>query len=115
MAQTMRIGFLLSTGCERQDASAVSRLARAARRQGHEVKLFVMGDGVHQLVDHPKNPWAQEWIELLSNGVEIACCATSCEPRGISKEQLIPGVISGSQYDHAAIVHWSDRYLAFGS
>ena len=109
----MRVGFLLSTGCEREDAATVARLARAARRQGHEVKLFVMGDGVYHVVDHPKNPLAQDWAELLSNGVEIACCATSCEPRGILKDRLISGVVSGSQYDHAAIVHWSDRYLAF--
>jgi sulfur relay (sulfurtransferase) complex TusBCD TusD component (DsrE family) len=72
-----------------------------------------MGDGVYHLVDHPKNLLAQDWAGLLADGVEIACCATNCEPRGILKEQLIPGVLSGSQYDHAAIVNWSDRYLAF--
>ena len=110
----MRFGILLSSGYEKEDVYTVTRLARAVLGQGHEVKIFVMGDGVHHLLDHPKNPWAEEWKGLLSEGVEIACCGSSCDPRGITKERLFSGVVFGSQYDHAEIVNWSDRYLVFG-
>ena len=110
----MRFGILLSSGCERQDVYTATRLARAALGQGHEVKMFVMGDGVHHLVDHPKNPWAEEWKGLLTHGVEIACCGSNCDPRGITQDRLVPGILFGSQYDHAEFVNWSDRYLVFG-
>ena len=110
----MRFGVLLTSGYERQDVCTVTRLVRAALGQGHEVKMFVMGDGVSLLIDHPKNPWAGEWKAFLADGVEIACCGSSCEPRGVARERLLPGVLFGSQYDHAAIVSWSDHYLVFG-
>ncbi|HLC43209.1 MAG TPA: DsrE family protein [Methylomirabilota bacterium] len=110
----MRFGFLLTSGCESQDVYTVTKLARAALGQGHEVKMFIMGNGVHLLVDHPKNAWAEGWKAFLADGAEIACCGSSCEPRGVVRECLLPGVLFGSQYDHAEIVSWSDRYLVFG-
>ncbi len=110
----MKIGILVTTGPERQDLYTALRLAQAARAQGHAVKLFVMGDGVFHLADHPKNPWGEELRGLLAAGAEVACCSTNCEPRGLRRDGLLPGVLWGSQYDHAAIVHWSDRYLVFG-
>jgi len=109
----MRFGILLGTGVGRQEIQTVLALAGAALGQGHEVRLFVMGDGVLHLQAHEANPWAEEIQKLLAVGVKVACCATNALPRGVSKERLIPGILMGSQYDHAAFVHWSDRYLAF--
>lgn len=111
----MKFGFLITSGLERRDLYTASRLAQAALDQGHEVRVFVMGDGVYHLAAHPKNPWLQDLRQLLDSGVEVACCAVNSELRGLSPDRLVPGVRWGSQYDHAQIVNWSDRYLAFGS
>lgn len=109
----MRLGILLATSPERQDVSTVVKLAQAALAQGHEVSLYVMDDGVYALRDHPKNPWATEFKTLLGQGAKVALCALNCSSRGLAKEEVVPGVLWGSQYDHAAIVNESDRYLAF--
>lgn len=111
----MRFGILISSGTECWDLYTASRLAQAALDQGHEVRVFVMGDGVHHLVNHPKNPWLEEVRRLLDAGVEVACCAVNGDLRGLTQDRLVPGVLWGSQYDHARIVGWSDRYLGFGS
>jgi len=109
----MRFGMLLGTGIGRQEIQTALALARAALGQGHEVRLFVMGDGVLHLTADEANPWAEEIQKLIGTGVEVACCASSTTARGIAKDRLIPGVLCGSQYDHAEFVHWSERYLAF--
>ena len=110
----MKFGILVTSGVERRDLHTATRLARAALDQGHEVKMFVMGDGVHHLVDHQKNQSAPDLRALLDSGLEVTCCALSSELRGLGQDQLLPGVRWGSQYDHAHLVNWSDRYLAFG-
>ena len=110
---TMKFGILITSGVEQRDLYTASRLAQAALSQGHEVRLFVMGDGVQHLADHPKNPWQQDLRRLLDSGVEVACCAVNSEVRGLTQDRLVQGVRWGSQYDHARIVNWSDRYLAF--
>jgi sulfur relay (sulfurtransferase) complex TusBCD TusD component (DsrE family) len=109
----MKFGILITTGMEHRDLYTASRLAQAALNQGHEVRMFVMGDGVDHLADYPKNPSLQDLKQLLEAGVEVTCCAVNSELRGLTKDGLVPGVRWGSQYDHARIVNWSDRYLAF--
>ena len=109
----MRFGILLGTGVGREEIQTVLALAKVALGQGHEVRLFVMGDGVLHLTAHEANPWAEELEKLIQAGVAVACCASNTASRGIAKDRLIPGVLCGSQYDHAEFVHWSERYLAF--
>ena len=109
----MKLGILLTTSPEHQDAYTVVQLAKATLNQGHEVSFYIMDDGVYNLRDHPKNPWASEFKNLLALGAKIAVCAFNCGPRGLEKDEVIPGVLWGSQYDHAAIVNSSDRFLAF--
>lgn len=110
----MRLGILLTTGIEKQDAWTAAGIAGAALAQGHEVRWFVMGDGLYHLVNDPSNRLKREVERFLEAGAQIACCALNCELRGIGKERLVAGVRWGSQYDHAALVNWSDRYLVFG-
>lgn len=110
----MKFAILLTSGVERRDLYTASRLARAALGQGHEVKMFVMGDGVQHLVEHPKNQSVAELKWLLDAGVEVTCCAVSSGLRGLAQNRLVPGVGWGNQHDHACLVNWSDRYLAFG-
>ena len=109
----MKFAILITSGFEQRDLHTASRLAEAALKLGHEVRLFVMGDGVQQLADHPKNPWLEDLRRLLEAGVEVACCSVAGELRGLTRARLVPGVRWGSQDDHARIVNWSDRYLAF--
>ena len=104
MAETL--GILLTTSAEHQDVHTVSRLARAAREQGRDVRVFVMCDGVYNL----KDPGLRE---LAARGVQVSVCGQNAEQRHIEPIEDIPNVTWGSQYDFAQITAECDRVIAF--
>lgn len=97
-----KLGIMLTTGVEAENTRTVQKLAEAALRQGHEVAIFLMDDGVFSI------PALQG---LAAQGTNLAICAYNAEQRGVGK---VEGVLWGSQYDWAHIVHDSDRVLTFG-
>jgi len=109
----MTFGFLLTTSPERADARTVVRLAEAALQAGHRVELFLMDDGVYNVVAGPKHPASGGFARLMDAGAAITVCATNTGPRGVTKEAALPGVRFGSQYDHAQMVARADRVLTF--
>ena len=109
----MTIGFLLTTSPERADARTVIRIARAALESGHQVELFLMDDGVYNVVAAPGHPVSGEFARLMEAGASLTVCATNTGPRGVTKETALPGVRFGSQYDHAQMVARADRVLTF--
>ncbi|MCI0369987.1 MAG: DsrE family protein [candidate division NC10 bacterium] len=109
----MTFGFLLTTSPERADARTVIRLAEAALETGHRVELFLMNDGVYNVVAAPKHPVSGDFVRLMEFGAAITLCATSAGPRGVTKENALPGVRFGSQHDHAQMVARADRVLTF--
>lgn len=100
-----RLGLLLATA---HDLVHIAGLARAARHRGIEVRLFAMHDGVGALVEQPTTA-----IDLLDRGCQIVMCATSATRAGIELEPALAGIELGSQDDHAAIIAWADRVVAF--
>jgi sulfur relay (sulfurtransferase) complex TusBCD TusD component (DsrE family) len=109
----MTFGFLLASGPEQPDGPTVLRLARAALDRGHDVRIFLMKEGVEHVRNAPGNPSAGELAGLIAAGAEVSVCALNSRRRRLGKADAIPGVVFGSQYDHARIVAASDRYLAF--
>lgn len=109
----MTFAFLLTTSPERADARTVVRLAEAALQAGHRAELFLMDDGVYNVVAAPKHPVGGEFARLMEAGAAITVCATNTGPRGVTKEAALPGVRFGSQYDHAQMVARADRVLTF--
>lgn len=85
-----------------QDVRSVRRIAEAALRQGHQVSLFLMDDGVYHM---------QALRDLAEQGVQIAVCAHNAYQRGLGK---VEGVLFGGQNDWAEIVHDADRVIVFG-
>ncbi len=100
----MKLGILLTTSPENENTQTVIAISLAARRQGHDVSIFLMYDGVYNI--HKK-----EFAELIDNGVNIAVCALNVEQRGVSR---VDGILFGSQYDHACIASDVDRFISFG-
>jgi sulfur relay (sulfurtransferase) complex TusBCD TusD component (DsrE family) len=110
----MRLGILLTTSPEHQDSTTAIRVARAALELGHQVEFFLMDDGVYNVLSSSENLVAKEFSSLLEQGAATTLCGSNCGPRGVTKETVLPGVTLGSQYDHAQILHRSDRFLVFG-
>jgi sulfur relay (sulfurtransferase) complex TusBCD TusD component (DsrE family) len=97
-----RLGILLCSGLE-ADLARVARLCTAARGRGLLVQLFLMVEGVRHLV----NPALGE---LVGHGVEVVACATNAEQLRVIADDV---ELLGSQHEHAAMVHASDRLLTF--
>lgn len=97
------LGMLLSTGPENYNWRIVLRIAESALKQGINVKIFLMDDGIYNL----KN---ERFKNLFKCGVEFSLCGQNARERNIEKIDDIP---FGSQFDHSEIVKNCDRYLGF--
>lgn len=83
----------------------IAGVVTAARRAGHPVMLFLNDDGVR----FTKDP---RFLELAAlDGVRNAVCDYNCEQLGLGEHT--PGINYGSQYDHAQMLHESERVLVF--
>lgn len=83
----------------------IAGVARAARKAGHQVAMFLTDEGVKFTRD-PK------FLELLAiDGVEVSVCDHSCECAGL--QEKTDGITYGSQYNNAGMLHDSERVLVF--
>ncbi len=98
----MKLAIELTSGTEAEDARTVRCIAEAALRQGHQVAIFLMDDGVYNV---------QQLRGLVAEGARVAVCAHNCLERGIAK---VEGILWGGQNDWGDMVHDADRVMAFG-
>ena len=102
-----RLGVLLASGPDEGDLPLVEALVRAALREGHDVDLFLMDEGVACALDGRLRA-------LVEAGAEATVCAMDAEARGLSADAIVAaGVQLGSQHDHARLLRDSDRFLSF--
>lgn len=95
-----RLAIVVATPPERGDVERAETLARAARRAHVEVGLFFMADAAGFAAD----PRA---AALCEEGCELVVCGTNFGAR-----QAAPGVVVGSQDDHARLLGWAERVVA---
>lgn len=76
-------------------------VVQAAKKAGHDVKIFMMDDGVLL---------GQELCGSIAADAEVAYCDHSAEPRGVKE---IEGATAGSQYQNAVMMHESDKVVVF--
>jgi len=95
-----RLTLVVATAPARGDFERAERLARAARRRGLEVDVFLMADAAGWAAD-------ARAAALVEDGCEVVVCSTNLGARPAA-----PGVLVGSQDDHARIVGRADRVVA---
>jgi predicted peroxiredoxin len=81
----------------------VTEIAEAATALGIKVEIFLMDQGIYNLID-------DRFKKLTTSGVDISFCSLNAE------QKKITGITigrTGSQLDHAEIVKKCDRYLGF--
>ncbi|MBI1819444.1 MAG: DsrE family protein [Nitrospirae bacterium] len=111
----MHIGILLTTSPEHQNTFTVYQLAASFIRLDHTVDIFLMDDGVFNvLVNVSKRKLFSRFDDLIEKKVNIALCAMSAESRGVKREDLMPGTGYSSQTELSEIVKKCDRFLSFG-
>lgn len=72
-----KVGFLLALPPEDQSSETVTGLAYAALDAGHEVYLYLIDEGV-------KNMMSQPYQDLARAGVRMFVCAYGCQQHQVS-------------------------------
>lgn len=112
----LAIGFLLTTSPEHQNSHTVFRLIEALLSAGHRVSLFLMDDGIYNIVRIESGNSPSAHLEkLMKEGLAVSLCTQSAEGRGIFEGDAVPGIGWLSQHELSRIVAGSDRFLAFGA
>ncbi len=101
-----KLGLLLSTAPSDQTIETVVRLAEAAIRQGIEVYLYLIDEGVKSFTDTRFN-------RLLDGGAKMSVCAYGCQQHGVSTQQVDSRVSLSGLVVLSGIIDGCDRFLAF--
>lgn len=95
------------------------RLATAlAKREGTEVRVFLMGDAVGCALRGQVTPDGYYNLErmvgsLARRGVPVACCGTCLDARGIPEAMLAEGAHRSSMDELAEWTTWAEKVVAF--
>lgn len=117
MAQTL---FILNDppyGTERS-YNALRLAGALARREGEQVRVFLMGDAASCAKGNQKVPQGYYSLELMlrnvgRHGGEIGVCGSCMDARGLADAELVEPAHRSSLDELADWVQWADRTLVF--
>jgi uncharacterized protein involved in oxidation of intracellular sulfur len=95
------------------------RLASAlAKREGEEVKVFLIGDAASGAKRGQKLPQGYYNFEIMLKGVvhqkvEIGVCGTCMDARGIADTDLMEGSKRSTMNELTDWTAWADKVIAF--
>jgi uncharacterized protein involved in oxidation of intracellular sulfur len=95
------------------------RLAVAvAKRDGAEVRVFLMGDAVGAAMANQKLPDGYYHLDRMigsaaRHGAHIGCCATCMDARGITDDMLTKGTRRSTMEELADWTLWAERIVTF--
>ena len=95
------------------------RLAGAlARRDGSEVRVFLIGDAVTCVMAGQKVPDGYYHLDRMitsaaRHGAEVGCCGTCLDARGIDDEHLVKGAHRSNLDELADWTAWADKIVTF--
>lgn len=89
-----------------------------AKRDGVDVRVFLMGDAVISAIHGQQVPNGYYHLDRMVQGVlrhegEAGCCGTCLDARGILGDQLVAGVVRSSMEQLADWTLESDRVVTF--
>lgn len=106
----MKIGIILETK-ELEKAWNACRFAVTAKKQGHEVKVFLMGEAVEcEGLTHEKYNVDEQLKAFVNVGGEILACGTCLKSRQLNESDACP---MSTMIDCVNLVVWADKTLTF--
>ena len=89
-----------------------------SKRDGEEVKIFLLGDAASCAKAHQKVPQGYYNIELMlknvgKHGGEVGVCGTCMDARGIAETELVEGTKRSTLEQLTDWTQWADRALVF--
>lgn len=106
----MKIGIIIETS-ELEKSWNAFRFAVTAKKQGHEVKVFLMGEAVEceGLIDEKYNV-DEQLKSFVSIGGEILACGTCLKSRQLNETDACP---ISTMVDCVNMVVWADKTVTF--
>ena len=106
----MKFGIIIETN-EPEKAWNGVRFGNAALKQGHEVKIFLMGAGVEiESIQHQQYNARNQIEEFIGNKGEVLACGTCMKAR--NQEETGVCLLSAMN-DCIDMVVWADRVITF--
>jgi len=89
-----------------------------AQREDTEVRVFLLGDAVGCAVAGQKLPDGYYHLDRMleagvRHGVEVGCCGTCMDARGIGDQALVEGAHRACLRDLTDWTLWADRTVSF--
>jgi sulfur relay (sulfurtransferase) complex TusBCD TusD component (DsrE family) len=106
----MKIGMIIETK-EFEKAWNAFRFGVTAKKQGHEVKVFLMGEAVEcEGLVHPKYNVDEQLKNFIKSGGEILACGTCLKSRQMEGTESCP---VSTMVDCLNMVTWADKTVTF--
>jgi len=106
----MKIGIILETK-EFEKAWNAFRFAVTAKKQGHEVKVFLMGEAVEcEGLTHEKYNVDEQLKSFVDIGGEILACGFCLKSRQLNETDTCP---ISTMIDCVNLVVWADKTVTF--
>lgn len=106
----MKLGIIIETK-EYEKAWNAMRFAVTAKKNGHEVKVFLMGEAVEiENIEHEKFNVAEQVNAFNEVGGEILACGTCLKSRNMSGTDVCP---ISTMIDCVNMVEWADKVVTF--
>lgn len=106
----MNIGIIIETK-ELEKAWNAFRFAVTSKKQGHEVKVFLMGEAVEcEGLTHEKYNVDEQLKLFVSVGGELLACGTCLKSRQLNGSYLCP---VSTMIDCVNMVTWADKVVTF--
>ncbi len=117
MAKTLFILNDAPYGTER-DYNALRLAASLAKRDGEEVKIFLIGDAASGAKANQKVPQGYYNVEVMlhgatKHGAEVGVCGTCMDARGIAESELTEGTKRSTLDQLTTWTLWADKTLVF--
>lgn len=106
----MKIGIIIETK-EAEKSWNAMRFGVTARKKGHEVKVFLMGEGVEiqEITEKPYDTSGQ-MEAFLEAGGEMLACGTCLQSRNMKDSASCP---MSTMMDCLNMVEWADKVVTF--
>ncbi|MCF0149081.1 MAG: DsrE family protein [Clostridium sp.] len=106
----MKLGVIIETK-EFEKAWNAFRFAVTAKKKGHEVKVFLMGEAVEcETLTHEKFNVSEQLKEFSKVGGEILACGTCLKSRNMKETNTCP---MSTMIDCVEMVEWADKTVTF--
>lgn len=106
----MKFGIVLETK-EYEKAWNAFRFANTSKKNGHEVKVFLMGEAVEcEGLIHEKYNVDEQLHKFVDEGGEVLACGTCLKSRNKEGTEVCP---LSTMIDCVKMVEWADKVITF--